>query len=413
MVKNLPASHLERMLWNFIKNYFLAGFILFFTISLLPLTIYTAVVMSLIYYGYIGPEVLLFQGIILLFLGLLLRNKIINLKVSTVLTIILIGLLVIDYFNLIPNQITTIMALEANYSFYFFVILLTAWLIFNSSYIIIETAEFFASTTGLLVLLGSDDKHIFLSPIPQLIALSALLASLYFYSLNKLTIIQLTLIDATILIQLLLIYVFFRDKGRIVRSSYAFFTAFSSYLALALFFNQNYAQATAINIVITIITVLFMMQSRMKKITTLVTTQQQSKQQGVQTPLAILMVYGTIFIVLPIIKNMSAKGSTILPVIWQLNIVAALISAILIAFYWKFSTKLAFYQKRDKISTKDLIIETSLILGSKFLEELMKIAKIEAEQKIKVATEKASDVARKINETVEKIRKKLSKFFKT
>lgn len=405
----MPRSHFERLIWNFIKNYFLAGFFLFLTPTLIPLTVTVMVFIISVYYGFVSSFTAIIIGLGLILVGLLASKKNFSVRVSIAIVVLLAILGLLDYLEILPVFEPFISLIGLDFLHLTYIALITAWLIFNVVYFIIETAEFFSSTTGLLVLWGSDEKHIFLSPLPQLISMIALIYLTYSLLIGRITLMEAAIFYSTISSLFVFVYVVFRNNGRIVRSTYAILMILASYVISASLYNLNTSQAATLNIILTLISILFMMQSRIR---VLAKIGDPSKGGSIKPPIAVLMVYGTILAISPVILNINTGGINALNLIWELNTFAILLGSIIVGLYWVRSGKLDWYVGRDKISTKDLLIETSFILGSKFLEELLKFTKTEMEQAVKKASETASDLAKKVGDTIDKIKEEFSKFFK-
>ena len=66
--------------------------------------------------------------------------------------------------------------------FYLALFMLFIWFSMNTMILVHQSAEFFASTAGLLLMYGSDENRIFLSPLPQLLLVSVIGISIYAFT---------------------------------------------------------------------------------------------------------------------------------------------------------------------------------------------------------------------------------------
>ncbi|MGQ4891935.1 MAG: hypothetical protein ACP6IP_05530 [Candidatus Njordarchaeia archaeon] len=396
----MPASHIEKLIWNYIKNYILGGFFIFFKKETIALTLYLIAQGLLLHYGYTTFPLVFVLSLSLIILGVAIGNRKLSPKASAVLAVILLvlnGLAMVYQKNL-----TGLLTVSSSYQGYVIIALLLFWIVFSTSYFIIQMAEFFASTAGLYLLWGSDRRWIFLTPIPHIIIASIFAISIYDYYIYG-NVIESTLIFLPAIIIILLLAVF-RNVGRVVRNSFALYSIFPLYYAAATVFKGSMLQGAVINGVLTFIGILFMMQSRVRTVAV--------KGEGKKAVITymILVVYGTIMILMGFLVNKSlGSGNSIMDYWWHLNLISVISSLILVSLYMKLSGKLKYYERRDKLQSKDLVLELVSIIGKKMIEELSKSYLSMIEGITKKVIEKKDESVEGIKKTVKDL---FDKFFK-
>ena len=396
----MPASHIEKLIWNYIKNYILGGFFVFFKKETIALTIYLIIQGLLLHYGYVTFPFVFILSLVLILLGVAASRKGLNFVSSSVISIILLALNAV-YIAYSVN-LSGFLTVSSGYQEYVIIALLLFWIVFSTSYFIIQMAEFFASTAGLYLMWGSDRRWIFLTPIPHIFIASIFTLSIYDYYIYG-NIIESSLIFLPAIITVVLVLAF-RNVGRIVRNSFALYSIFPLYYAAATVFKGSMLQGAVVNGTLTFIGILFMMQGRVRSIAV-----EKVEKKSIITYM-ILTVYGTIMILMGFLVNTGlGTGSNVMNYWWQINLVSVIISLIAVALYMKLSGRLKYYELRDKLQSKDLILELVSIIGKKMIEELSKSYLSMIEGITKKVRDKKDESVEAVKKTVKDL---FDKFFK-
>ena len=391
----MPSSYVERLIWDFIKRYILGGFFYFFKKQTAPLTIYLMILGALVYYSIASFIIILILSTIIILLGLTFNQRELKSTHSCLISILLTSVLIGDYFYKFGEH--SFLTINAVSQEYITLSLLLFWITFASVYLIIQLAEFFSSTAGLYILLGSDRKWIFLTPLPQLAITASLIISLitYFNSSNILHF-SLTVLPPVLL--LLLIYGFYRNSGRIVRDSYALYSFLPLYYSIALIYSNSIVQGAIVNGLLTFLGILFMMQGRIRSIAISV------EERSEKITYMILPVYGTIMILMSFFVSERQGVVMNTSIWWMINLIGSISAILISAIYIKVSGKIVYYKKRDEMRFKELALELIGVIGKKLFEELAKSYTVSIEKVSK-------SVKDKTNEPIENLKKTIKGFF--
>jgi len=239
--------------------------------------------------------------------------------------------------------------------------ILFLWFLFNSTLIIIQLAEFFASTAGLYALWGSDRKRVFLTPLPQLTIFGIIVGSLYLLLIGR--ILDGGLLLSLALVLTTLIYGFLKNAGRIIRGSLALYSFFLAYLSLGYVYNFGVTQNIVMWVIITLFSTLFIAQGRAAMIA--------KDKEGLNGYIILLL--GIVLLIghelIPTRQGISLSISTW----WMLSLIAGLLAPLAFVIYIYVSGKISFYLKRDQVPTHILFLEMASIIGSALLKELLNI----------------------------------------
>ena len=355
----MGASYIERLIWRFFKDKVFGGFRVLVHRYVFPVLIFA--VFILLYEYFVAPNVvaIFFVSLLLMITGLLFAKRVINpYHVAIILALSLSIWFFPMYFDLhfplIEDYIDTI-AMP----------ILFVWFLFNSTVFVVQMFDFFASTGGLYLLLGSDEDRVFLSPIPQIIFIATIVYVLYRFPTVSIYYLMVAMIAP--LISLILIYTVARSKGRIVRAALSIYTIMAVYSAFVFLTRIG----TGVNVV---------MWALLCMLSTLFTIQQHARkavkegERGVVPTFFVYLLIGFILMVAHILSPMSVATSNILVIWWILSMIAIIvapIAAYLIAIY---NGKMEYYVKRNKFTAMTLLKETMQVLGKKAIEELKKIS---------------------------------------
>jgi len=354
----LPASYFEKLFWSFIKNRFFGGVILFLKLDVLPLTIMVPVIIILEYYFKFQPIIVPIYALILMLIGFLTKNIKIRFIYSLVLSLILLGLFIVSYIGFLSYDVSNLLALSA-YQIAIYA-LIFVWLFFNSVMLIIQIAEFFASTVGLYLLWGSDKKRIFLTPLPQLAMLGIIYICLKVYLTDK---IAFSLIIIAITIILTLIYFILRNAGRVVRSALAIYLFFEAYIIVGYVYRFQMTQNIIAWLLLTLLATFFTAQGRASIIA--------KEKKGVNGNIILLI--GILLLISHALIPINGNALIQFELWWLLSILATIIAPLGFAVYIVVSSKLRYYIKRDNTPTHVLFLEVAKIVGAKVMTELLKI----------------------------------------
>lgn len=354
----MPASYFEKLFWSFIKNRFFGGVILFLRLDTLPLTIMIPAIIILEYYFEYQPIIVPIYALILILIGFLTRNIRIRFIHSSVLSLTLLGLFIASYLRFINYSFLTLLPFNT-YQIIIYA-LIFAWLFFNSVMLIIQIAEFFASTVGLYLLWGSDRKRIFLTPLPQLVILSMMYLCLKAYFTDK---IAFYLIITAIIIALVLTYFILRNAGRIIRSSLAIYFFFEAYIIVGYVYRFQMTQNIIVWLLLTLFGTFFIAQGRASIIA--------REKRGVNGNIILLI--GVLLLISYALVPVNETVLVRFELWWLLSILATIIAPLGFLVYIVISGKLRYYIRRDNTPTHALFLEVAKIVGAKLMTELFKI----------------------------------------
>jgi len=300
----------------------------------------------------------------MLILGFIVKNKIIEFRHTIIISIIVFIGAFLEFFHLIEFYFDSLSVGFANTALpYIIAGIIFVWFSFNSVMLLVQIAEFFSSTTGLYLLWGSDGRRIFLSPLPQLIAVLILLAGFYLWIKNQQFISLICLIGPLIIFTL--VYLILPESGRIVRSTIALFAFFQAYTVASFVYNLGITQNIVVWGLITFVSSFFIAQSTAVRVT--------STKTGINGMIivleAVILLIGQALLPVGGYESVGISFS----VWWTISIASTMIAPILFYFYSRYSGKLERYVKRDKINTQALFLEMITIVGTMLSKEITKL----------------------------------------
>lgn len=351
----MASSYVERLIWKYFKENVFGGFKGFIDRSSFPLTLLVLAVLAYEYVYKIRPGATVLIAMVLISAGIILWKRPISARV-TVPAAILLGIL---WFA------STRLGLEISIEYLSCRSMLLGtmflWYLFNASMFIIQTADFFASTAGILILYGSDRDRVFLSPL-ELLA-SSLVLGLAVWRLRA-RLLDLAIVVASISIILMFIYVIMKGKGRILRSAYGMFTFVAVFSMIGFVMGLSATVNATVWIVITIFSLLFAIQNYTR---TLVREKKVGMKYG------FLAFLGLILLVAHLITKPDYTVSVSIRDIWLLSILATSLAPITATAYFYATGKVIHYVKRSSFTWKTVIQEVSVALGTYAIKELSSI----------------------------------------
>ncbi len=354
----MPPSYFEKLLWSFIKNKFFGGIFLFLKLDTIPLTAALVLTFIIEYYLNIHAVLVPLWAFTLILIGYLTRKVQVRFIHSLILATITMISLYVSYSYTINLTILDGLSVEtykiAIYAFIF------TWFLSNSILLIIQVAEFFASTVGLYLLWGSDKKRIFLSPLPQLAILGMVYLGLKSFTIDDSATI---LISLNIMIVLSLIYIFLRNAGRITRNAVAMYVFFEAYILAGYLYRFQVSQNILAWVILTLLATFFTAQGR----AAIIAKEKKGVNGNIILLIGILLLIG--HVLMPINKNTFIEFE----MWWLLSTVATIIAPIGFSIYIMATGKYKWYLKRDDIQTHKLFIEVFKIVGTKLMNEMIKI----------------------------------------
>lgn len=360
----LPASYFEKLLWHFLKTRVFGGIFLFFKKETVVLTLSVFGILVLEYLLGMRFWTVSFIALIMLIFGFIVKNKIIGFRHTIIISIIVFIGAFLEFFHMIEFYFDSLSVEFANTALpYIIAGIIFVWFSFNSVMLLVQIAEFFSSTTGLYLLWGSDGRRIFLSPLPQLIAVLILLAGFYLWIKNQQFISLICLIGPLIIFTL--VYLILSESGRIVRSTIALFVFFQAYTVVSFVYNLGIIQNIVVWGLITFVSSFFIAQSTAVRVT--------STKTGINGMIivleAVILLIGQALLPVGGYESVGISFS----VWWTISIASTMIAPILFYFYSRYGGKLKRYIKRDKINTQTLFLEMITIVGAMLSKEITKL----------------------------------------
>ncbi len=354
----MTASYFEKLFWSFIKNRFFGGILLFIKSDSLPLTIMISVIIFLEYYLKFQTIIVPVYAFLLMLIGFSMRKIRVKFAYTLALSIILLALFLTDYINLIAfNKLIKVSSDIYIASLYSLIFL---WFLFNSIMLIVQIAEFFASTVGLYLLWGSDKKRIFLTPLPQL----ALLGMIYLcIKLYQVEIIGFYLSMFAIIFIIILIYIALRNSGRIIRSALAIYLFFEVYMISGYVYRFQVTQNMVAWVLLTLLATFFTAQGRAAIIA--------KEKTGVNGNILVLM--GILLLISHALVPVNGSMQPQFELWWLLSLLATIIAPLGFVGHIMLTGRIKYYVNRDNTPTHKLFLEVATIVGSKVLTELVKI----------------------------------------
>ena len=405
----LPASHIERLIWSFLRDNIFGGVKFFFKKETILFTVHVILVGALYYYSLINLSILLLQAIFLIAIGLVCRNKYIGFKASL---IIFLSLNILNILSILKYFIAPIESYYFNTISINYVILALVffWTLFGATFFVLQLAEFFSSTFGILLFWGSDKKRLLFTPIPQLAIVLSLSVVIYHFLVTQ-NILILVIYAFPILLTIVLIYGLFSSHGRIIRNTIAFYFLVQSFYIISSLTRAGFTQATVFNTLLTILALLFMIQTQTRRIVTTSTSEKE------RISYIILIVYGTLIIFSTLLARRYGNSMNFeLTTMWQLNTLASALALIIALIYLTRKKKISQMINRDNFTAKTLFLEMGILLGQKFVEELTRgytAIAIELQKKTKEIKEKITrNTYKNLSDLAKFMRERIEKWFK-
>ncbi len=360
----MASSYIERLIWKYFKENVFGGFKGFVDKSTVPLTILVSALLVYEYFYMVRLQITILIAGFLILLGITAWNHPIKAKISVVLAMLLGGIWVAFVYLGMDIDLVYVN------SEYILWGALLAWYLFNSSMFIIQTADFFASTAGIIILYGSDRNRVFLSPL--VILSSVFLVGLDVWKL-RMQLYMLMFVITPILVALMFTYLIMRRKGRILRSAYGMFVfvAVSSTIGFVMGFGA--AGNATMWIIITVFSLLFAIQ---KYTRTLV------REKKVGMKFGFLTFLGLILLILHLLITPEYSAAISIREIWILSISAVIFAPIIATIYFYASGKIAYYVRRNRFTWKTILQEVTVALGTMAMREIANIAMREFVSKI-------------------------------
>ena len=345
----LSASYVERLLWIFFRDRVFGGFRVFVAKHVVPYTLATILVISTGLLLGPDPTYIIIPSLILIAFGAIFYRRPISMSMSISISTILVAVPLLSI--IVKPYVFPSWAIV-----YVIYTLIFLWFILNSTMFIVQLCDFFASTGGLYLLLGSDRNRVFLYPIP-IIVVSAYLLFIVWYMDMVFPDIVLALAPV---IPILLIHSLAKGMGRPVRSALSIYTLSIIYPAIG--FVVGFGRGNlAFWAVITIISTLF-------------TAQQYARRAvaGRSTPtyLACLLL-GFLLIICYIIGSQLGSLAEIYNIWLMLSAASLGLAPIISLLFIIASGRKEYYMERDRMGLPQLLKETIVILGAKF-KDIMK-----------------------------------------
>lgn len=344
----MPASYVERLIWRFVKERILAGWRLFLVTESLPATLVAVALCTLKFT--IGVR-LLAPALVLLVVGVVLYHRTISVSLSAVLSAVCVGVLLVSA-PLTPIEPTLLNAIAIS--------ALLGWFTFNAAVFLLQATEFFASTAGLYLLLGSDRERIFLSPLPQLICVSGLLAGLLLLAEDPTRSALLTLAFS---LTLAAMYTPGRLRNRIVRASLSVFSLLLLYALFVTLTGAGLVQGAVTWGVLGVLSTLFTVQSHALR------AAERRRGDSVQLR-ATGSVYAMLGIVLLVLDFALSHSTCSSLSWWDLSLASFALAIPVFLSYITASGRLNYYVQRDSTPLLALVRETISALGRFVLDEL-------------------------------------------
>ena len=348
----MGASYLEKLIWNFFENRFFKGFTVFVKAENLPLSIFIIFSIPLYFLGLFELVPLMLFSLLLVGIGILLRNSRQTVIASSFLATA--GFL----FATVYNFFKIIISIPYEFFFYLALLMLLVWFSLNTIILVHQSAEFFASTAGLILMYGSDENRIFLSPLPQLLLVGVIGISIYAFT---------KFYDSIFLVYLLagLISIIFMYslKGKPIRSAFSIFSFFLLYSLISSYYNYGRSLNTVYWAILTIFSILYLTQIRARK----------AVGEKKETLFLMSSLYGFMLALILIVSRIMVNPELIKAWIF-LSALSYLISTLLVVTYLKVTGRLAYYVERSKLDLKQLLLEATLIVGKKAAGSIVEIA---------------------------------------
>jgi len=358
-VFELASSYFEKLLWHFLKTRIFGGIFLFLSKETVMLTASMIVILGLEYVLREKYPIVPLMAIILVFVGLVLRSKCIRFYHSGILSAVIFVAFYINYVGLLE-----LAPIQIGSDHLFSMILLSAvfaWFLINSMLLILQVAEFFASTAGLYILWGSDERRIFLSPIPQILLLCIIMVGVYLFLRGF--VIDALLVMSPAMILFFLLYVILINSGRIVRSAIAMYIFFTLYLIIGYVYKFGAFQNILGWVIITMFSTFFVAQSRAAMI-----AKEETGTNGY-----IIVLIGVILLIGHALLPINGGTSIQIDVWWLLSLLASITAPVIFYIYIRVTGRLKRYIERDKTPTHIMFMEMLGIVGSVLIKEVTKL----------------------------------------
>jgi len=252
------------------------------------------------------------------------------------------------------------LAIEQKYLDIILSAFLFGWFLFNMTVFIFHMHEFFASTGGLFLLVGSDKNRTFLAPIPHVACIAA--TTYIFWKSTQISTIGLVYFVVALLLPLILIHSILSRSGRIPKAAFSIYTLMVVYSI----FRYAYTIGMGINLVywgiIALISTLFSAQKLAFRVTV--------KEKASITPTYFALSMLGVLLLMSYILIPSKVSESIFLAWWDYSILSLILAPILFLLYARVSGRLYYYIKRNDFTIMTLLKEATAILGKVAFEQI-------------------------------------------
>ena len=349
----MATSYIERLIWKFFKDRVFGGFWVFLHIYIAPFVLIICVALMFNILTSKATILIVGMSIGLISIGLIFHDRIISSREGALLllSIVLLSFLL----SRVPQHLLLYM-LQATTP-----IIMFSWFIFNSVVFIIHLCDFFASTGGLYLLVGSDEDRVFLHPLPVVLLLPYSIAVFLF-----LHDIRILILMSTPYLTIILIFTVARGLKRVIRSSLSIYSLVAMYPLISYL---TYTRGS-INIyfwaAISIISTLFVVQSHARKV---VMSDKKNRPTCLVYALLGILLYIAYLLISP---TRPLEPIELYDLWWLLSLTSMLLAPILALSIIRLCGKMEYYISRSKVGLPQLFRETLIILGKKLKDEVGK-----------------------------------------
>ena len=346
----LPASYVERLIWHFFKTRVFGGLSLFIHRCVFVETILVIAVLVL---EVIGPTrwIPLAVSVLLLLSGLIAPRRAPTLRDSLIIAGIAVLIVVGALLGIRPPLIPPMYAVLG---------IVFLWLLFNAAVFLVQMWDFFASTGGLYMLLGSDKNRVFLSPIPQILC-TLVVAITAWRIIGNITIV-LILGAIAVLVPVILLYMCGR-YGRILRAGLSIYILVATYTAMGPIFGLSAYQSMLLWSAIVAMSTLFTVQQHALRLS--------RRLDGKTHPtmftyamLGVLLLVSYMLLVLP--------AGELLAEWWLISSASMAVAPLVALTYVSKTGRIKYYVRRDNVDFWTLLGETTKILGTIAISSIRK-----------------------------------------
>ncbi len=353
----MRASYIERLIWRFFKRQVFGGFNVLLNRRVIPVTLFLLFVP--IYEYLIGPtpSATITVSISLMAIGIILAHRPIGALESAVISsYVFFSWCLIAYYC--PEIVISSFFLDK-----VILMIVFLWFVFNSTMFVMQMWDFFASTGGLYLLLGSDKDRIFLYPLPHAIyVIVAIYVSIKYLGLHS---IYVYIGVAAPLVPIALIHTVTRNMGRIIRAALSIYIIVATYTAFVSLAGDKASSSYIFWTILCLLSMLFTIQKHARKAIT--------RESNDKRPVFLVyLILGFTLMAIQLFISPPMKSTDMIKTWHILSLLAATVAPILALVTIHLSGKLDYYIERDNFTTIMLIKETMNILGKKVLKEIGK-----------------------------------------